>query len=1034
MFHTISNTSTAGSQLTVTLNADNNGNPGDALCTLSDPATFTSSGVQTFSAPGTCPALAPSTAYFAVIGRVLFVATDTITLNATASSNEDIGGAAGWTVEHRLHFFTSSSWESTTSLPHVIEVNGHAVFSQAFNFTLSAAGNQHPTGLWSDGATMWVADFEDSKIYAYNMATKARVEDKEFDTLASSSSQEDDNSNPKGIWSDGATMWVSDENATRVFAYDMTTKARVKAKEFRVPARVVFTQLGSHLETDSRFQDIWSDGNGIMWLVSDAQNSAYAYRIDTGKPVPSENLLVGQPYQQVALGIWGDDQSIWLGDSYQTGGTLHAFWKTFKGAQPGRDIQLDTANNLATGLWSDGATMWVADWEDAKIYAYPIPAVESPLAFRDRLSVERVTDTTAIVALDLRGLPFAGARKSVSISINGGGATIYAHPDAGTARFMLRGLEPETQYTVSGKFDVRPSHNLGGRIFRTDYARLDGVVTSGLTHTEATVTVSLAGADVDHRDYANYWVSRDEGGPERTYYLRHKPSDGSDWSDAVELTFSGSTTDARLTGLDPGTAYDVEVGEDATFTPPSASVPGYAGTLTVADDGTGILGMDVTGFYSDPYGSISPSNFEVGGSEREITALYIHPYGGPDFDLPALYLEFDTAFGGSNTEFTLTIGTTVYNSTDATRVVTGYEWLASSTWSEDDMVAVAIGFTETVPFREGTTLEETGAFTTATLPTPIIIFEAEMTVDAGTSFDGFDIGTSLSPLSPGRTFTVDGVQYTVSTVGYQKTGGLIGFHLEVQPAIPSYFTLTLGATPLQSSSASSHSGFNGGTLYRWAGTTNPNWASGAMVDIELGILIDICDRSQAVADAIVAATTSFDFCHMISPVDMAAITELDLTGKSGYGLKLGDFAGLPNLEVLNMSGYSLGGHNWNQLPAGLFDGLDSLEVLDLSDTNLLNLNRRIFEGLDTLVELDLSDTLLDSTAVPVGVFDGLDSLEILRIANAGYRGRGITFVDEDIFRGLDTLRELDARPIRPSDDVLAPLTSLETLNGQGYTP
>ena len=160
----------------------------------------------------------------------------------------------------------------------------------------------------------------------------------------------------------------------------------------------------------------------------------------------------------------------------------------------------------------------------------------------------------------------------------------------------------------------------------------------------------------------------------------------------------------------------------------------------------------------------------------------------------------------------------------------------------------------------------------------------------------------------------------------------------------------------------------------------------------------------------------------------------DIGGKSGYGLKLGDFAGLPNLEILDISGYSLSGHNWNQLPVGLFDGLDSLEVLDLSDTNLLNLNRGIFGGLDTLVELDLSDTLLDSTAVPVGVFDGLDSLEILRIANAGYEGRGINFVDEDIFRGLDTLRELDVWPIRPPDDVLVPLTSLETLNGQDYTP
>ena len=99
------------------------------------------------------------------------------------------------------------------------------------------------------------------------------------------------------------------------------------------------------------------------------------------------------------------------------------------------------------------------------------------------------------------------------------------------------------------------------------------------------------------------------------------------------------------------------------------------------------------------------------------------------------------------------------------------------------------------------------------------------------------------------------------------------------------------------------------------------------------------------------------------------------------------------------------------------------------------MNRGIFGGLDTLVELDLSDTLLDSTAVPVGVFDGLDSLEVLRIANAGYLGRGIKFVDEDIFRGLDTLRELDVRPSsNPPGDVLAPLTSLVTLNGQGYTP
>ena len=34
--------------------------------------------------------------------------------------------------------------------------------------TLEAAGNQYPYGLWSDGTTMWVSDDEDNKVYAYN--------------------------------------------------------------------------------------------------------------------------------------------------------------------------------------------------------------------------------------------------------------------------------------------------------------------------------------------------------------------------------------------------------------------------------------------------------------------------------------------------------------------------------------------------------------------------------------------------------------------------------------------------------------------------------------------------------------------------------------------------------------------------------------------------------------------------------------------------------------------------------------------------
>ena len=1026
------NASTVGSQLTVTLNADDNGDPGDVLCTLSDPSSFNKPAVNTFDAPPTCPMLSPSTTYFAVFDRVASI--DTIDVSVTRSSNEDAGGASGWSIGNDTHLaLNSGMWSTTSAESYLIEVSGTFVPAfpghlpaDEFN-TLDAAGNDFPQGIWSDGATMWVADHDDAKIYAYNMSTKQRDSAKDFNTLDDAG-----NDDPRGLWSDGSNMWVADERDHKVYAYDMATKARVPNEDFN---NLYLINLDGEA-AGATPTGIWSDGD-IMWVVDEGDNRVNAYDMDTKARVPNEDFTgLHAVKNNSPAGIWADETTLFVSNFLDR---IYAYWRSTKAPNTPRYIELAASNDRARGIWSDGSTMWVSDSDDDKIYAYELPDVVLP---EDTLSMERVTDTMAVVKLDVQELvrQYGSAELAVSVKVLGtlSGATMYVHPDGGYARFLLLGLRPETQYTVIASYGVETKYDLGdaGReVFRTDYARLAGIETSGLTHTEATVTVSLAGADVDGRCCFRWYPHSNEGEaePGYTYYLRHKPSDGTVWSDPVELTFSDFTADARLTGLDPGAAYDVEVGETETFMPPQGSVASYQGTLTVGRAFFAGLGYDQVGSGPvTPYGSLSPTTFELGGVDYSIVELRV---GAGDFIPPAergvLFLTFDRALP-DDAAFTLTVGTTEFNSSDATVSERTYNWGGGPSLSNNDSVSVELDFTGAVAFREGTTLEETGAFTTPTMP-PTLHFEAEMTVDAGAAFTGFDI--AVNSISPGNTFTVDGVQYTVSTVGYQKTGGLTGFHLEIQPAIPFDFTLTLGATQLKSSSASSQSGFNGGTLYRWAGTTDPNWANGAMVNVVLDVpLIDICDRSQAVADAIVAATPSIDFCHMVSPFDLAAITELDLTGKSGYGLKLGDFAGLSGLEILNLSGYSLGGHTWNQLPVGLFDGLDSLEVLDLSDTNLLNLNRGIFGGLDTLIELDLSDTLLQGNAVPVGVFDGLDSLEILRIANAGYLGRGIKFVDEDIFRGLNTLLELDVGPIRPSNVVLAPLDSLETLNGQDYTP
>ena len=89
---------------------------------------------------------------------------------------------------------------------------------------------------------MWVGNYY-SKLYAYDMASKARVPAKDF-TLTS------ENDSPFGIWSDGTIMWVLYHNAVNrklyVYAYSMSTKARVSTKDLNnlIVTRNVFTFLG----------------------------------------------------------------------------------------------------------------------------------------------------------------------------------------------------------------------------------------------------------------------------------------------------------------------------------------------------------------------------------------------------------------------------------------------------------------------------------------------------------------------------------------------------------------------------------------------------------------------------------------------------------------------------------------------------------------------------------------------------------------------------------------------------------------------
>ena len=228
--------------------------------------------------------------------------------------------------------------------------------AEDFN-TLAVASNRAPRGIWSDGDTMWVTDirFGNQKIYAYDMATKARVPGKDFDTL-----QDAGITLPLAIWSDGETMWVSANIEGKLYAYDMDTKARVPGRDFDTLEAAGNT--GPY--------GIWSDGD-TMWVADWDDERIYAYDMVTKARVSGKDFNFLKAAGNFGpAGIWSDRMTMWVADPII--GKVYAYDMATAARVPDKEFDaLDAAGNQRPrGIWSDGTTMWVSDSEDAEIYAY----------------------------------------------------------------------------------------------------------------------------------------------------------------------------------------------------------------------------------------------------------------------------------------------------------------------------------------------------------------------------------------------------------------------------------------------------------------------------------------------------------------------------------------------------------------------------------------------------------------------------------------------------------------------------------------
>ena len=223
---------------------------------------------------------------------------------------------------------------------------------------LALPGVQEPTGVWSDGNTLWASNWKG--IHAFALAGGARRPSRDVADLSEL---------PSGLWSDGTTLWHSDQ-AGAVRAFRLSDGVRTPAAD--LPSETL-AETGNGAPAG-----LWSDGAGLR-VVDLSDGWLYGYGPDGG-PAPGLGLDL-RPLREdddgFPWGLWSDGETAlvtWFGQ-----GTLNAFRLSDGSPRPDRDIDLGAhGNDDPRDLWSDGEVLWVADGLDGRLYAYAVPGLERP--------------------------------------------------------------------------------------------------------------------------------------------------------------------------------------------------------------------------------------------------------------------------------------------------------------------------------------------------------------------------------------------------------------------------------------------------------------------------------------------------------------------------------------------------------------------------------------------------------------------------------------------------------------------------------
>ncbi len=288
---------------------------------------------------------------------------------------------------------------------------GELVTSHSFG-----SGPSQGRAIWSDEETIWitrttatarladrVAD-TDGRADAYGLSDMARQPEKDIRAMYGAL-----NHHAHGIWSDGQTMWVSDDDRATIFAYSLQSDNygnRLRTKEFHT---YIKASRNGWLYADLR--GLWSDGTH-MWVADSRVKKIVAYTLGGQRNADLDLNLLDGVGNDGPTDIWSNGYTMWVADYRDK--KIYAYRLSDGVRQPGLDYNnLESAGNVSpTGIWSNGKLMYVYDNSKNTLYSYrslaPFPSLAS-------LSLVSGTDAVDIGTFNAFDLEYS-ARLGRSIS------------------------------------------------------------------------------------------------------------------------------------------------------------------------------------------------------------------------------------------------------------------------------------------------------------------------------------------------------------------------------------------------------------------------------------------------------------------------------------------------------------------------------------------------------------------------------------------------------------------------------------------